>query len=223
MTFVIPAAIGSALNPTIFAGMTAVLSEDVHPRRKGVLFLCGGVVALLVWVAILSSVLWSILKQVESDAREHLNVIDITLGVLLLLLAGYLVIFKPKSLFGSDAKAKTAAQEDDGRDHIWRYGGLGFVLQVRDISSIVLFIAALEHIATAPIDWPIKVLVLIFTMSITLTAMWLPLVAHVRIPAAFSERVAPYADWLRDHSRPIAIWVSVLFGVYLVVRGIIEV
>ncbi len=223
LTFVIPAAIGSAMSPAVLASMTGILSQAQHPRMKGLAFLVGGLVSLLCWVAIVYSAVWAFLQRVEKDALVYINVIDISLGVLLLLAAMYLLIFKPQSIFGNDDKKEKATEAAEGASlHLGRYAGLGFVMQGRDVSSIVLFIAALQHIARSSVAWEAKVLVVALLMSVTSIPMWLPLVTQITVPKSFKSRAEPFLVWLRGHARKITIGVCLVFSVYLIIRGILE-
>ncbi len=224
LTFVIPAAIGSAMSPVVLASMTGILSQAQHPRMKGLAFLVGGLVSLLCWVAIVYSAVWAFLQRVEKNALAYINVIDISLGVLLLLAAMYLLIFKSQSLFGNDDKKEKATEAADNAflHLLGRYAGLGFVMQGRNVSSIVLFIAALQHIARSSVAWEAKVLVVALLMSVTSIPMWLPLVTQITVPKSFKSRAEPFLVWLRGYARKITIGVCLVFSVYLITRGILE-
>ncbi len=208
------------MSPTLLASVTALLSQADRPRAKALAFLIGGTISLGVWIVIVYSAIWALLQQVESDAISYINVIDISLGALLLLVFVYLVVFRPKSLFGRDKEQQPEGAEKN--EHLWHVAVVGSVLQGRDVSSVVLFIACLQHIAASPVNVVTKLVVLAGTVAITTMPMWIPLVAHVTLPHSFIHRTEPAEVWLKRNSRNITIIVCLVFGIYLVIRGIFE-
>lgn len=217
LSFVIPAGIGSAMSPTLLITSVGVLSQPRHPRLKGTALLVGGIASLLLWMVIVYSAIWALLKQVESDAQSHQDSIDMVLGFMLLLTAFYMGREKRSATDDGDPH-----EEKDKDERLWHYAALGAVLQGRDITSIVLFIAALQHIAASGVPLEVKGLTLVGLSTLTLLPLWLPLVAHITIPHGALNRAAPLVKWIRIRIRPIGMGVCMAFGLYLIVRGYLE-
>lgn len=215
LSFVIPAAVGSALSPTLFIATTGLLSQADQPRKRALSFLVGATASLVVWVLIVYSAVGALLKRMATDAeatwQAHLGLINGVLGAALLLLAVYLEL-RP------DPVAKPA-DPDQNKTPLWKIAGLGAVLQGRDASSIILFIAALQEIARSAVNNGTKLAVLAGLITITTLPIWLPLVAHVSVPSSFVRKSQPVTDWMRRNRRPIGVAVCVLFGSYLVTRA----
>ena len=215
LTFVIPVAIGSAISPTLLITTTGLLSQQNRPRAKAMSFFVGAVVSLVVWILIVYSFVWAIVKAAVLDAESHISIIDAAGGVLLLAAAAYLFVNRSKpALLAKQSKG-------DEEQHLWHIAALGAVMQGRDFTSIVLFISALQHIATSSVYWLIKLAVLAGLVAITTVFMWLPLVAHVTIPHSFMRKAKPLTNWLRKNARMISMYVCLVFGIYLLVRGVV--
>jgi len=215
---VIPEAIGSAISPTLFITTTGLLSQRNKPRQRAIAFLIGAIASLIVWVFIVNSAVGAAIKNAADDAestwRTYVSAIDGVLGAALLLLAVY-IAYRPTKPEHPD---KPAA-EQKAETHLWQIAGLGAVFQGRDVSSIILFIAALQQIARAQLPDEVKLLVLAGLMTVTTLPIWLPLVAHVTVPHSFVRRSEPIIEWMRQNKRTIGVAVSLVFGVYLLARA----
>ncbi|MEI8081373.1 MAG: GAP family protein [Actinomycetes bacterium] len=217
---VIPEAIGSAISPTLFITTTGLLSQRRRPRARAIAFLIGAIASLLLWVFIVTSAVGAVIKGAADDAestwRSHLGAIDGVLGTLLLLIAIY-IAYRPTKPELPDKPPP----EDKPEIPLWRIAALGAVLEGRDVSSIILFIAAVQQIARAQIPDEVKLTVLVGLIAITTLPMWLPLIAHVTIPHSFVRRSKPLIAWTRQNRRTIGVAVCLVFGVYLLGRAVI--
>lgn len=215
LSFVIPAAVGSAISPTLFITTTGLLSQRDQPRKRALSFLVGAAASLVLWVLIVYSAVGALLKRLATEAestwQEHLGLVNGVLGAALLLMAVYLEL-RP------DRVAKPA-DTDQSKTPLWKIAALGAVLQGRDVSSIILFIAALQEIARSQVSNGTKLAVLTGLLTITTLPIWLPLVAHVSVPSSFVRKSQPVTDWVLRNRRHISVAVCVLFGSYLVTRA----
>ncbi len=219
LSFVIPVALGSAISPLLLVTQVGILSQNDRPRPKAMAFLAGAVAALCVWALIVSTALMALVNKVEELAIHEIGVLDRILGIVLLLVAGYLILVpeRQKDSDGSNDHSEVATAASSGG--LVKSLSFGFVMQVRDISSIVLFISAIQHIDTSTVPALVKWLIGVGLICITTVTMWVPLFVKVRIPTAFLQRIKPAAEWARQHLRQISIGVCLVFGCYLIIRG----
>jgi len=106
---------------------------------------------------------------------------------------------------------------------LWRFGVLGFVLQGRDVSSVLLFGAAVQHLATTPATTVARVAVLAVVLAITTSPIWVTILLDIRVPASLMARLRRAEAWLDTHRQDVIAWVCGVFGTLLVVRGVLAV
>lgn len=218
--FVIPAALGAAWSPTILLLSTKILSGTRRPRPRATAFWIGGMVALVVWALLVYSAFWAWFQRAASNVVAHLDAIEIVLGVLLLLVGLVsLVEWRLVVRLGRrhrDDSSETTANEDTSPDGLVRVGLLGLVMQGRDVSSIILYIAILGHLAQPGIPMVERLSLNALVIGIITVAFWLPLITHFTIPTSFRHRVAPLQSWLVDHGKAVTVVIAWTLGAYLI-------
>ena len=209
LTVSLPLAIGAALSPMLFAATTGLLSGTDRPRRRALAFLIGALVPLGILVAVAFTAVGPAIQGAVRDVSSILGAIDLVLGSLLLAVAAWFAIRPPHR------RAPKPRRERP----LWWDGLLGVVLQGRDVSSMLLAYASLQHAAVAHVSDAAKTVAAAAIVVIVTLPIWLPIVARVSVPPRLRARLERGQGWIERHERPIVIAVCLGFGTYLVVRG----
>ena len=89
LTVSLPLAIGAALSPMLFAASTGLLSGTDRPRRRALAFLIGALVPIGFLVAVAFTAVGPAIASVAHDVSSILGAIDLALGSLLVVAAGW--------------------------------------------------------------------------------------------------------------------------------------
>jgi len=208
-TVSLPLAIGAALSPMLFAATTGLLSGTDRPRRRAFAFLIGALVPIGFLVAVAFTAVGPAIRSAAHDVSSILGAIDLALGSLLLVAAGWFAIRPPHR----------RAPKPKRERPVWWDGLLGVVLQGRDVSSMLLAYGALQHAAVAQVNDATKTVAAGVIVVIVTLPIWLPIVARVSVPQRLRARLERGQGWIERHEQPIVIAVCLVFGTYLLVRG----
>jgi len=217
-SFVVVASLGAAFSPTILVLATNILSGSRRPRQRALAFWVGGIVALVLWAGIVYSALWAVFQRAASSLEKHEYQIEIVLGVLLLI-SGVVALIEWQRLVALRRRHETQKAEDrhdDSPDSLVRIGALGTVMQGRDVSSILLYIAVLGRIAATDVPIYQRFAFNALSIGIVTTVFWLPLLFHITIPKSLRQRAMPLLEWLNRHARAITPVVCFVLGAYLI-------
>ena len=208
-TVSLPLAIGAALSPMLFAATTGLLSGTDRPRRRALAFLIGALVPIGVLVAVAFTAGGTAIHNAARDVSSILGAIDLALGSLLLVVAGWFAIRPPHR----------RAPKPKGERPLWWDGLLGVVLQGRDVSSMLLAYGSLQHAAVAHVNDATKGVAAAVIVVIVTFPIWLPIVARVSVPENLRTKLERAQVWTERHERPIVIAVCLVLGTYLLIRG----
>lgn len=206
---VLPLAFGAAISPTVLT-VVVLLLAGAKTRRPAVAFAAG---TATLSVAIGAAVL--LVFRGALDGPHHVTghrgaVVDIVLGALLLALAVRAIARKPKP------------KEPKPR-HLVGTGAafaLGVGIMASNFSSLVLYLAALKVIVRADATTSATVVVTGVFIVIMLLPVELPLLLTVVAPRSSDRLLGGIGETVKRHSRAITIVVLVVFGAYLLVKGI---
>lgn len=209
VAFVLPASLGAAWSPLILASATEVMSSKDRPRRKALAFFVGGVVALLIWAVLIVSALWSWFVSTARDVERDLPTLEVVLGVILLL-AGLVILLQWRRVVGSvrEARERKKNRDDGDQRGPWGWVVFGVVMQGRDVSSMVLYVAIVGRIAAADLPLVVKFGVLACSIGIITAAFWVPLVAHVSVPGTVPHWARPLGAWISAHAQPLTVAIT---------------
>ncbi|MGV1036269.1 MAG: GAP family protein [Candidatus Nanopelagicales bacterium] len=221
---VVPLAIGAAMSPTIAVLVITLLSGDSKPRKRADAFAVGALAAFLFWAAIVLTAVWSAVQSVESDIGETISsytkALDIVLGGGLVAWGIYRLVRGPKVVMADAAQRHHRFSFDAlATGPIWRQTTLGFIMQVRNVTTVVLYCAALQRISSSGLPLYEQLPVIALVIAIAMAAVWLPMLISVRTADEVKTKLDPVGEWLKLHGRAITIGASLVFGSYLVARA----
>ncbi|MCB0914222.1 MAG: GAP family protein [Actinobacteria bacterium] len=222
MAFVIPASLGAAWSPIILVTATDLADSTKASRSRGLAFWLGGVIALVVWAVILASALWAWLQSAARDLEKDLPMMEIALGVILVLV-GFVTLLQWRHMVTTIEQARAHHHHDSGGQHRTLAGVVAFgaVMQGRDVSSMVLYVAIVGRIGSADVPLPVKFAVLAVSIGIITTAFWLPLAAPATLPHHLAAWISPLGRWLDRHGRTVTVAVIWTMAALLLYHGIV--
>lgn len=221
---VVPLAIGAALSPTITVLVISLLSGRSKPRERAGAFALGAIAAFLFWAAIVLTTVWSAVQSIESDIDKTISDYTKTLDLVLgggLVAWGFLRLVQGPKKDAADA-TRTHHRFSFGAlatGPMWRQTTLGFLMQVRNVTTVVLYCAALQRISSSQLPLYEQLPVIGLVIAIAMAAVWLPMLVPVRTTDEMKTKLAPAGEWLKLHGPAITIGASIVFGSYLVVRA----
>ncbi|MBN1290063.1 MAG: GAP family protein [Actinobacteria bacterium] len=198
--------LGAAVSPVaMIALISLMLRKDA--KRNSLLFLLGYTLALMS----IGTVLVYVLHIGSRGGKSMLDsYIDLLLGVLCLALMTYTLLKK-----GGEKK-----QDEEKVLKASRAFTLGALMMVPNTSTLVIFISGLHLISSSNLSKPNAVLGLILLTFITLITLIIPILLYF----IFSEKaeivLAVTQGWLSKHEKVIGAAVLLIFGVYLVIKGL---
>lgn len=222
---VLPLAVGAAISPSITVIVVALLARKDYPRQRALAFLIGVAGIMLVWAVIIWSAMWSLIQRLERDvdrySTELLNdysaVIDVCLGVLLLVIGIWRLLSKPKP---ADTKSRFNISKL-ASGHYRRQVIFGAIMQGRNVTSLLLFFSAQQHIVSAPIPLFERVLVTLLVVVILSASTWLPMLVPTSETSKLRIWLRPVGDFMQAHSRVIEASAALVFGSYLIIRWLL--
>jgi len=212
---VIPLALGAAVSPAVLTVGVLILSSPRRPVARGVAFAAGTITVLLGLTALGLLVLDRFnAHHPSATQRAVTDAVDVTLGIVLLALALRTV------LRGRDPTVESAPRSPRDQGGLATSYGLGIVMMVTNLSTIVLYLAAVKTIGRADVSDADQAVALVVAVMITSLPATVPLLLRVVVPGPSQRTLANLDGVMTRHRRAIVVTVEVIFGVYLVVKGI---
>ena len=97
----------------------------------------------------------------------------------------------------------------------------GTFLTVTNFSSLPLYISGLKEIVTANIGTARSVAVLALFVTLIEVALLVPIVSYALAPRRAGVVLSTVLRWIEKNNRTICILVFFVFGVFLLVKGIV--
>jgi len=214
MSTVIPLSLGAAISPTLLTALVLVLSGRVAPRMRAWATV-GGAALTLFALTLAAPVVAQALHSVKPVIIDRVDVLG---GVLLLALAARNVLRKHDT---SESAKKRAPRTASDKAHLLGYLGFGVVLIATDFSSTILYLAALKDIASANIATAEKYALVLIPFSAVMAPALIPTALSTLAPRLSDRALKPVAAWTGAHSTAITVAICAVFGVYLIVRGLL--
>ena len=203
-------AFGAAVSPTLFVAVLVLLTSSERPRSRAVAFIVGAA-APLVLIAALGM---SVFRHAASGHPQISPVVDLTFGVVLLLLGTH-TLRTPATRQHKSSRSRPAGPVASAV--------LGAVLMVTNFSSLALFVPAVKEVAVATsLGTADRVLVLTVTVVVSLLAVLVPLLLFTLAPGKAAALLGPPLAWTRAHARATGVAVCFVFGAYLCIKAAIR-
>ncbi len=217
-------ALTAALNPTLLAAVTVMLSLEKPKRLLGG-YLAGAAITSVTCGLLLVFALPS--SSTSSTAKHSVNpAINIALGVLLLV-----IVF----VVGTDRDRRRRAWSERRRERAqdkppprWRRQlSKGSARDTFVVAALLSFpgasyIAAMDLLHKQKIGTATTVLVVLAFNLIMLILLELPLLGYATRPEWTAAAVQGFSDWLTRRGGRIGLIAGTAFGILLIVRGIIN-
>jgi hypothetical protein len=211
---VIPLSLGAMVSPTLLAAIVLVLSMPIAPRARAWAVVAGATVAMLV-LTLAAPIAAQAMRSVKP---MDMHWADVILGVLLLALAASTLLRKHNASQAAKHRAPVAGSTPHAR--LFEFAMFGIVLIATDFSSTVLYLAAMKDIGQAHIPMTAKAAVLAIPFVAVLAPALVPTFLSSVAPKQSDALLEKTAAWTGDHSKAITVAICVIFGVYLLAKGL---
>ena len=225
ITSLVALALAASVYPTLLAGVILILAQP-RPLRMLLAFLFGGItISMIAGIAIIRALESS--GAVSASNRSTKPIVSIAAGVVSLLIAWGLSTGRlgpglrkhKRSKPNPDApKRPSLASRTLARGSITMAFVAGVVLNLPG----VWYVEASTEIAKADASTISALLQLLLFNVIMFALVELPIVAYLVEPEGAAELVQRGSAWGHAHSRKIAIVVATVVGVWLIVKGMIN-
>lgn len=212
LLLILPFGFVGSLSPMMFTEQTLILTTK-HGRRDATAYAIGAVFTLLVF----TSALVLLGRAIQLPDNTSLSAgLDLLLGVAMLLAA--LLIRRSPDLLTSRSKGRKVPPD------LGVIGGLGFGVfsMATNFKALALMVPAAKVIATTGGVLPDRIVLTVVLVAITSAPAWLPLILTVIAPKLARRALAAIKRFLDRHGRFLLLLILVVLGVFLVVRGIVE-
>ena len=198
--------LAASISPVAVMVLITILSRK-SAKRNTLLYILGFTATLLA----LGITIVFIFRIGGSGGTSKVDAyIDIVLGALCLAVIPLSVMRKSKPKEPQVEKGMKAS----------RAVILGGVTMIANTSTLVIFIAGLHAISAAALvayETALSIAVLTF---FTLTTLLIPIAVYFIFPGRSERVLAVFQGWLSRHSKVIGAAVLLVFGIYLLVKGI---
>ena len=202
----------AALSPTALL-VAAVYLGSARPRLVTAFYLAGAVVMSLLMGVVILEVLRGVNLQSPAERTPRYG-LRLVLGILLL--AATIVVARRKPRPPDPAKAHQGFVSKMVADPAPRSA---FLVGILVFAPGVSFLAAVQVIATASTGLLLTLVGLIIVITVCLLLVWLPLLGYLAAPAATTDRLRKWTDWLRAHGWEVTVWALTIGGFALTVNG----
>lgn len=98
--------------------------------------------------------------------------------------------------------------------------GAGLVVQVVNFDVLAVLGGALKEVVAADVSFAEAAVAVVFALVAMLIPYWAPALAFAVAPRRAAPMLGRMSRWILGHSRPLEIWVGLLFGVTFLAKGI---
>lgn len=200
---VLPLSLGGAVNPVGILIIFFIITGKNRPLKRAWSFLAGSTTFLI--LVIFAE--YFLLKYTLGTARHQTSasaLIDIAIGIFLILLA----IFRKKQRVKSEKKR-----------NLWGEFIYGFIFMIIDISTLVLYFAAIKIISEDKLALPQNIVLFTVNTIIVMSTMTLPVFLASVMPARSDIVLNPLKSFINKHGQLISKIVIVIIGLYLIYKG----
>ena len=202
-------ALGAAVSPIPLTVSILLLSQPERGRPKALAFAAGQVLALTLISVAFAVILRKTLGTTHPHTK-HESPLDIVLGAILLLAAARKLLSKPKPKKPKPEKQRSLFAEF----------AFGAGLMAVNIETLALVMASVKELVSSKISVGAEALTLLaIVLIVTVSATLPPLITFV-IPKKSDQALKWLNEQTTKHQRGIAGGFLIVFGVYLVYKGI---
>lgn len=198
--------LGASVSPVAIMLLISVMLKK-NPRRNSLLFVLGYTAALVA----LGVVVVNIFHLGGGGETHKINgYIDLSLGAICFLAVPYSLRKKDKKRVPGVESGSTA----------FRSFSLGSMVLLLNPSTYLIFISGLHAISLAHLGRQDDFLAIAFLTLVTLVTLLVPIIIFFVIPKMAKKVLDSLKTWLTKHNRVIGVAVLLLFGAYLLIKGL---
>lgn len=204
---VLPLALGAAVSPTVLAVVLLLLATKARGKALAGAFTAGAFVPLAA-LTVLTLTIW----RTAADHARHPNAvsagIDLAFGLALILFGLHTLL--------------TPAPDRPPRPRSFRVGSafaLGVVVMATNFSSLLLVMPALKEVTQSRQPFGPKAVAVLVIVLFTMLPALVPIGFALAAPGAADRVLGAVRTFVQRHSRAIGMVISMVFGVYLSVKG----
>lgn len=209
-------AVLAALTPAAIL-VIAVLLTTPDPHRTALIFLTGAIIMTVVMALAVFFVLRATHLQIPTHRTPRFG-LRLGLGLAALLAGGYLWRRGPKppdpSKPSKGVMSRLLAKPGSKT---------AFLLGMIVYTPSVMFLAAVQVVATARASDALTVAGIVVVVIVTVAFVWLPLILYLVAPARTTRLLAAVNGTLRAHGYVITVAALLVGGVILAINGILGV
>jgi Sap, sulfolipid-1-addressing protein len=199
--------LGASVSPVAVTLLITVMFRP-HPRRNSLLFLLGFTLTLLA----IGITFATVFNRAGSGGTSHADgYVDLALGLLCLALI-------PLSLRRKGGQAADNVEKDLKASRAFYRGIIAMLINT---STMVLYIAGVHEISAAKLSTAGNVLAFAVLTLVTLVTLIIPIGIYFVFPRKSEQVLDKLSTWLFKHMKEIGVAVLLVFGVYLLIKGII--
>lgn len=221
---VLPLAIGAAISPSITVICFALL-QGSEGRRRVLAFWAGATIALAVWIVLISSFIWRFIESIGGeladathDLEQYGHLLDLGVGAALIVV-GCLRLIRPPKPTDKPGRIRESLEKLKSGP-LRRQALFGAIMQGRNLTSVLLFIAAQQSVVSSDLATWQKLIVTAAVVAIATASIWLVLAT----PSSWTDRadgwLAPVNEWIGRHARLIELAVTFTIAAYLILRSL---
>lgn len=221
---VLPLAIGAAISPSITVICFALI-QSTDGRKRVLAFWAGATAALALWVALISSFMWRFIESIGGElaaARHDIErfgrLLDLGVGAALIVVGCLRLIRPPRPTDKPSWLRESLEKLKSGP--LRRQALFGAIMQGRNLTSVLLFIAAQQSVVSSDLATWQKLTITAAVVAIATASIWLVLVT----PSSWTDRadgwLAPANEWIGRHARLIELAVTFTIAAYLILRSL---
>jgi hypothetical protein len=197
--------LGAAVSPIAITVLISVMLKK-HPVRNALLFLLSYTMVL---IAI--GIAWLLLLHLGGHVKKTPvdGYIDIALGVLCLLMIPLAWKRRRKQGEPETHEMKGAAA--------FTLGGASMLV---NFTTIPIYVSGLHMISSAKLPLFDDLLAMMVLTLVTLLTLIIPIVIYSTFPKTAEGALSSLSDWLNRNQRVIGVAILLIFGVFLLIKGI---
>jgi threonine/homoserine/homoserine lactone efflux protein len=196
----------AAISPVAVMVLVALMMGK-RPLRNALWFLAGFTL-VLVAIGVLAVFIFHLgTRKANPDVS---GIIDIVLGVACFALIPVSMRKKKDKPERKDAKPLSAVS----------LLLIGMATMATNASTIVIYLEGTHQINDARLAFGWDVVALAILTFVTLLSLLIPIAMYVMFPAKAEKMLGSLKVWLGRHSKQIGVAILVIFGVYLLAKGI---
>jgi Sap, sulfolipid-1-addressing protein len=213
---VVPLAFGAAVSPALLTVMVLTISSQRRGLARGVALTAGVLASLAVLTALGLTVLSHVTSHPSATKIAVSDAVDVTVGLVLLALA-LRALVEQKNRTPDDDAPDTSRRAPMG---LLATVGAGSALMVTNVTTIILYIPAMKEIAKSDVSDTGKAVATVIVVLITALPVLLPLAVRLAAPSASQRWLGSLNATISRHHRAVIVGVEVVFGVYLLAKGL---